>query len=98
MALRAETCEERAAADLELERKRAEIDLAAEREISEARREASAERIRVLTEALAAAEPWHRSPAFVATVAVAATLALVVVTGVVLEATLGATARAMVGF
>jgi hypothetical protein len=88
MLLRAEHCEARSALHLDHARRRSEIELEYERARCEALAEGYEERIGVLRRALAAAQPWHESPSFVATVSVLATLAGVLVVAVIIEAAL----------
>ncbi len=87
--LRAEGCEERKALELRHAARGFEIDLKYERRAASNRARADADRIQILRDALAETSAWYRSPTFVAAVASVATLALVVVSAVVLEAVLG---------
>jgi hypothetical protein len=87
--LRAEACEERRVLELGHAARGFEIDLKYERQSATNRAKADAERIELLRGALADATAWYSSPTFVAAVSSVATLALVVVSAVVLEAVLG---------
>lgn len=86
MALRAENCIEGAAADLAHAVRGFEIELQFDRRTAATKREADQERIRVLTVALDEANPWYESPAFVATVAVTATLGAILIATLIIRA------------
>lgn len=88
MALRAETCAERAAIDLRHEARKFQIELKHEKDTADLRRQADQERIAILMAALDEGVPWYESPAFVAVVASAATVAAILVATVVIDAAL----------
>jgi hypothetical protein len=88
MALRAEACAERAAADLAHAVRGFEIELKFDRKEAEVERRGDQDRILILKNALANAHPWYREPVFVAFVSVAATLTAILVAVAVIEAAL----------
>lgn len=88
MAMRAEVCEEKSAARLAHAVRKFQIELGFDRRMAEAHRDADRERIRILTLALDEANPWHRSPAFVAVVSITATLGAILVAVAIIEAAL----------
>ncbi len=77
LVLRAEYCAEKAATDLRNAARKFTIELDAKDQMAQATRDADAERIRILTEALENARPWYESPYFVIPTTVAATVGLV---------------------
>lgn len=82
---RAEQCQQKAELELKHAVRKFEIELKYERDRADARADADTQRIQILAQALDEADPWWRSPAFVAALTSVVTLALVAVVAVVLE-------------
>lgn len=87
-AIKLETCEERAAIDSAHMKTIYDIELQREKDKREAMVEAEQKRTQLMRDQLAEANSWYRQPAFVAVVAVVATMTAVIGAAVLADAVL----------
>ena len=87
MALEIDACDQRSKAALDQQRRLAQVEVERVRDLARASADANKRRVQLLTDQLDATRAWYRSTPFVAAVAVASTVAVLLTSTVLVQAT-----------